>query len=278
VIDDDAVACETIALALTHDGCIVATAQTGHDGLTIAASRPIDVVFLDMRLEDMDGLDVLRALREGRCDATVILMSGFLTVPSAVRAMHMGAADVLEKPIDIDQFVAAVRQPRGRATPAPVSRRAPALPAANTAPLHGSVAERWARFVMQAFDSEHDLKTLSQWARLSGVSYSTLCETCRLVGIRPQAARDFARLLRAVAKARFYGCSPSMVLDVCDHRTLISLLQRGGLDDDAAQSTVGFIERQRLVAAGNPALQTLAGLMRGRGLLASGAEGIDVAV
>src|SRR5438876_6556088 len=66
-----------------------------------------------------------------------------------------------------------------------------------------SVVERMVAYVVKVLDSHGDgangdFKTIDEWAKRVGVSYSTLCETCRLLGIRPLDARDFARVLSAL--------------------------------------------------------------------------------
>src|SRR5690606_27782195 len=92
-----------------------------------------------------------------------------------------------------------------------------------------SAADRWARFVLKVCESEGDLKTLKQWADFANVSYSSLRESCWLVGVRPRDARDFARVLRAVVKACERGCDPGVLLDVSDRRTLHLLLEKSGI-------------------------------------------------
>src|ERR1700741_2828863 len=91
-----------------------------------------------------------------------------------------------------------------------------------------SPAQRWARFVIAACHSEEDRRTLGEWARCAGVSYSSLCESCRLLNIRPQLARDFARGLRALIGARAWQCPPELLLDFRDRRTLNGFLARAG--------------------------------------------------
>lgn len=91
-----------------------------------------------------------------------------------------------------------------------------------------SIAERWAMLVVKALESKSDLKTLNEWAKYVGVSYSSLRETCRLLDLRPQKARDFMRALRALIHSRAHQCEPAALLDIRDHRTLQALAQLAG--------------------------------------------------
>jgi hypothetical protein len=112
-----------------------------------------------------------------------------------------------------------------------------------------SAAGRWARYVANACASEDDFKTLSNWARFIGVSCSSLCESCRMLGIRPRDARDFTRMLRALIHAAAHRCSPLVLLNVSDRRTLKNLLERSGLRNSSTVpvSVDRFLEAQRLV-------------------------------
>ena len=117
---------------------------------------------------------------------------------------------------------------------------------------------------LKACESDGDLKTLEHWATYVGVSYSTLCESCRLVGIQPQEARDLMRLLRAVMKASLDRCHPAMLLDVSDRRTMKSLLDRAALAADVQPGSVAlqrFIRTQKFVAGDNEALCVLQGFL-----------------
>jgi hypothetical protein len=71
---------------------------------------------------------------------------------------------------------------------------------------------------------------LQEWGHRVKVSYSTLCETCRLLGFRPLEARDFARALNALRAATRYGCAPEVLLNVSRRRFLRALSAKAGCD------------------------------------------------
>jgi DNA-binding NtrC family response regulator len=89
------------------------------DVATVAAARarleaqPFDCVFTDLRLPDGDGLEVLRTSRASRPATPVVVLTGYGSVQSAVEAMKAGAADFLEKPVELDELVALARAHAG---------------------------------------------------------------------------------------------------------------------------------------------------------------------
>jgi CheY-like chemotaxis protein len=124
-----------------------------------------------------------------------------------------------------------------------------------------SAAERWAMLVLQACRSDGDLKTLADWAVFVGVSYSSLCEACRLVDVRPRDARDLARVLRAIIGSAHDHLDPGLLLDVRDRRTLRALLKKAGLQEEGCVPVGQFLNRQRFVAPHNLGLAVLRRLL-----------------
>jgi len=234
IIDDDEGTRRTFAAALGLEGFQITTVSTGGEGIATARRVDFDLIVIDLRLMDISGIDVIRILREF-WNGRFVLISAFLSVETAVNAMKLGAFDVIEKPVDVETLVALVREALK-----PSDHRA--APASANVPLRHrlaedhprSVVERWARYVMKASDissdSEGDLRTLDDWAQHVAVSYSTLCETCRLLGLRPHDARDFARVLRALKAAFLHRCAPDVFLNVGDRRRIRTLSIRAGVD------------------------------------------------
>jgi DNA-binding NtrC family response regulator len=110
VIDDERVICEGCRLALSTSGYEVTTRMTGRAGLDVLYDGQFDVVLLDMKLPDMDGMDLLRALRKEKPDVYVIVMTGYSTVQNAVEAMKLGAFDYLPKPFSEDELQLTVER------------------------------------------------------------------------------------------------------------------------------------------------------------------------
>ena len=100
VVDDERNIRALVAKVLGQDQVEVHGAATGKEGLQMADEVSPDLVLLDLRLPDMDGMDVLRALRSRYPEVAVIIITGFGQVQSAVEAIKVGATDYLEKPFE----------------------------------------------------------------------------------------------------------------------------------------------------------------------------------
>ena len=108
VVDDDESIRSTLVEFFETIGHTARGAATASDGRRLALEHAPDVVLLDLRLPDADGLVTLEAIRADDAEVAVIVLTGYADVRTAVRAMHRGAADVLEKPVDLDTLSAAV--------------------------------------------------------------------------------------------------------------------------------------------------------------------------
>ncbi|MBY0273727.1 nitrogen regulation protein NR(I) [Candidatus Binatia bacterium] len=102
VADDERSIRWVLSEALTADGHQVSEAATGTDALAILNRGATDVAFLDIRMPDMNGLDVVSKAREAGCQTTLIVMTAQTTMANAVEAMKRGAYDYLTKPFDLD--------------------------------------------------------------------------------------------------------------------------------------------------------------------------------
>jgi two-component system response regulator AtoC len=109
---------------ILSDGHEVDTAPDGARALGLVATREYDVVVSDIRMPGADGFELLAAVKARAPATEVILMTGYATVPDAVRAMKMGAFDYLEKPFDPDAALAAVARAAGHKRTADAARLA----------------------------------------------------------------------------------------------------------------------------------------------------------
>ncbi|NIN68173.1 MAG: response regulator [Anaerolineae bacterium] len=110
IIDDEETLCYFLKESLEERGYKVIAAHTVADGLDIATKQQIDLVLLDLKLPDGDGLDVLREIRKVDSNLPVIVLTGHAAVESAVQAMKLGAYDYLEKPINLAELSSSVAQ------------------------------------------------------------------------------------------------------------------------------------------------------------------------
>jgi DNA-binding NtrC family response regulator len=110
VIDDERSICEGCRLILSESNCAVTCRVNGASGLESSREERFDVILLDMKLPDMDGMEILRTLRRECPTVRVIIMTGYSTVQNAVEAMKLGAIDYLTKPFTDDALLEAVER------------------------------------------------------------------------------------------------------------------------------------------------------------------------
>jgi DNA-binding NtrC family response regulator len=110
VIDDERSICEACRSVLAKRGHFVDVSMTGQAGIEAILNGGYDVTLLDMKLPDIDGMEILRRLQKERPGEHIVVMTGYSTVQNAVEAMKLGALDYLVKPFDDDQLVLAVER------------------------------------------------------------------------------------------------------------------------------------------------------------------------
>jgi two-component system KDP operon response regulator KdpE len=125
VVDDDAALARALAITLTARGYEVETAHDGTAALASAVRRPPDAVVLDLGLPDLDGVDVVTALR-GWSRAPVIVLSARDEQSQKVAALDAGADDYVTKPFGMDELLARVRAAVRRGADVPAD--APVVP------------------------------------------------------------------------------------------------------------------------------------------------------
>ena len=107
IIDDEEDILSSCKAVLEDEDYDVETAKDYDEAMKIFESKKIDLVFLDVWLPNVDGLDILSNIKEKYPNTTVIMMSGHAGVETAVRATKMGAYDFLEKPISISKLLSS---------------------------------------------------------------------------------------------------------------------------------------------------------------------------
>ncbi len=109
VVDDERLIRWSLEQTLAKGGYEVVTASTGEAGVAAVREDPPDLVLLDLKLPDTDGLQVLRQIKEMSSHAQVLIMTAYADVGTAVEAMKLGAYDYLPKPIDFENLAVTVR-------------------------------------------------------------------------------------------------------------------------------------------------------------------------
>ena len=109
VVDDEKNIRRTLRMVLSSEGFDVAEAASAEEGLARLERETADVVLLDVNLPGIDGLEMLRALKQSDPDRMVVMISGAASVATAVEATREGAFDFLEKPLSRERVLVAVR-------------------------------------------------------------------------------------------------------------------------------------------------------------------------
>jgi DNA-binding response OmpR family regulator len=109
VVDDEASLRQTFARMLHQLGCEVTTAVDGPEALQRLEAAPYDLVYLDIRLPGMDGLQVLRQIHDRYPEVAVVLLTAHASISSAVEAVRLGATDYLIKPITPEALISRTR-------------------------------------------------------------------------------------------------------------------------------------------------------------------------
>jgi len=110
VVDDEPHIREVMLKLLETEGYETMTADSGDAALQIMPDFQPQLVFLDIRMPDMDGIQCLRNIKESESDAEVIMISGFATMDMARRCLEIGAFDYIGKPLTFDHIRDVIRQ------------------------------------------------------------------------------------------------------------------------------------------------------------------------
>ncbi len=109
IVDDEKGIREALKQVLEYEEIEVQTCASGHEALRVYAEFHPHLVFLDVKMEGMDGLETLKRVRELDPHAQVVMISGHGTIQTAVEATQLGAYDFLEKPLDTDRILLTLR-------------------------------------------------------------------------------------------------------------------------------------------------------------------------
>ena len=107
VVDDDAVFRTRLCRALAQRDWETSPAADGQEALVMAATLSPDLALVDLRMPGMDGIDLVEQLRAVDASMTIIVLTGYGSIPTTISAMKRGADYYLSKPADADQILAA---------------------------------------------------------------------------------------------------------------------------------------------------------------------------
>lgn len=116
IVDDEQSYRQLLKLVFEGDGHNIRTAMNGREALEMLNAEPAEVIITDVRMPDMNGIELLRAAREILPDIGVILMTAFATVETAREAFKLGADDFIQKPFDVEELKIIVKKAFERQT------------------------------------------------------------------------------------------------------------------------------------------------------------------
>jgi DNA-binding NtrC family response regulator len=105
IVDDEEVVRHSYRRILSGDGYTVAAASNGEKALKIMEDNPFDVILLDVRMPEMNGLQVLKAIKERWPESEVVIITGYPSIQGAKEAVRLGAFDYLTKPVAPEHVV-----------------------------------------------------------------------------------------------------------------------------------------------------------------------------
>lgn len=116
IIDDERSIRNTLKDILETEGYTVAVAEDGLRGLELLKTEKFDLIFCDVKMPKMDGIEVLTNIKKENPDQTVVMISGHGTIDTAVESLKLGAFDFIEKPLDLNRLLVCVRNGLERKT------------------------------------------------------------------------------------------------------------------------------------------------------------------
>ena len=118
IVDDDDPLRGRLSRAMEKKGFMVKEAKSVKESIELVKKSPPNFALIDLRLEDGNGLDVVKELSKRRKDSRIVMLTGYGNLPTAVAAVKAGAIDYIAKPVDADDVEAALlAKPESKAKP-----------------------------------------------------------------------------------------------------------------------------------------------------------------
>lgn len=114
IIDDERAIRRALREILEFEGCVVEEAEDGQQGLKLSSNKEFDLIFCDIKMPAMDGLEFLAQAMKLNIESPIIVISGHGTIDTAVQAIKDGAFDFIEKPLDLNRILVTLRNAKNR--------------------------------------------------------------------------------------------------------------------------------------------------------------------
>jgi len=113
VVDDDPLVLASCRRILGEADYAVCCAKNGLQGMKRAMAERFDLLITDLKMPDLDGMDIVKSVKENRPGTPIIIITAYGTIPSAIEATKLGVSEYVQKPFSPDQLLAAVRKVLG---------------------------------------------------------------------------------------------------------------------------------------------------------------------
>jgi len=110
IVDDNITLCKSMALVFRGKGYAVTYAHDGPEAIEKVKERPFDMIFMDIKMPGMDGVETYRRLSKVRPEATVVMMTAYAAEDMVQEALKEGACGIMYKPLDLDQVFALLER------------------------------------------------------------------------------------------------------------------------------------------------------------------------
>lgn len=110
IVDDESVVRHAFERILSSERCDVTAVGSGPEALQAMAQQPFDVVLLDLRMPGMDGMTVLRTIKQNWPDSEVVVITGYAALQTAKESVALGAFDYLAKPVGPQEVIHVTRE------------------------------------------------------------------------------------------------------------------------------------------------------------------------
>jgi DNA-binding NtrC family response regulator len=114
LVDDEQDFLDSLAERMRARGMDVTTTTSAEEAIKKAETESYDAIVLDLMMPEMDGIEVLQAIKEKRPDVGIILLTGYATLDKGIEAMKMGAMDFVEKPADLKVLSEKIKEARAQ--------------------------------------------------------------------------------------------------------------------------------------------------------------------
>lgn len=116
IIDDERSIRNTLKDILEFEGHEISLAADGKEGLELAAANNFDVIFCDIKMPGMDGVEVLEKMNENGVESSIVMISGHGTIDTAVECIKKGAFDFIQKPLDLNRILITLKNATDKTT------------------------------------------------------------------------------------------------------------------------------------------------------------------